>query len=253
MTPATQTDFRTALFDPETAHPVTLTNGADAPAGKRFDVYRNNVAVSLKEAMSAAFPAIEKLLGPENFSAISGFFLRLHPPQDPRLALWGSEFAAFLEGFEPLQHLGYLPDVARLEMARRTSYHSADAAPIAPDIFAATPPEQLANAQLGFAPALRVLRSPWPLLDIWHFNMTPGAPQPSSGAQDILITRQEFDPDLHLLAPGGADFIAACQNGTALDAALDAVQTDHPDFDFPALLTVLLQNSALTSLTLSDT
>ena len=45
----TQTQFRQSLLDPAQAAPAGLTNPDGAQASKRFDVYRNNVAVSLAE------------------------------------------------------------------------------------------------------------------------------------------------------------------------------------------------------------
>lgn len=247
-----QSDFRAALFDPELAVPTSLLDGEARPAGKRFDVYRNNVVMSLKEALSESFPVIEKLLGVQNFSSLAGLYVRAHPPQDPRMMLFGQAFPAFLEGFAPLQHLGYLGDVARLELAQRHSYHASDASPVDPALFGSLPPEQLASATLRFAPAVHLIRSPWPILDIWHFNMTPDAPKPSAIAQDVLITRIEFDPAMHALPPGAGDLIEALQAGAPLGAALETLQTRHPDFDFPSLLGLLLQTGAITALTPSD-
>ncbi len=39
----TQTEFRAAIFDPEMAIPVSLTDGVEQPAGKRFNIYRNKI------------------------------------------------------------------------------------------------------------------------------------------------------------------------------------------------------------------
>ncbi|MGH1576308.1 HvfC/BufC family peptide modification chaperone [Planktotalea sp.] len=243
-----QSDFRAALFDPQIVVPISLTDGQSQPAGKRFDVYRNNVIMSLKEAMSESFPVIEKLIGTQNFASLAGLFVRKHPPKDPRMMLYGIEFPSFLETFEPLSHLGYLPDVARLELARRHSYHAADARPIDPSVFGTLPPEVLASATLSFAPALRVVRSDWPILDIWHFNMTDGAAKPTAGAQDVLLTRAEFDPEMHLLPAGSADLIEALAKETKLGDALDTLENTHPGFDFSALLGLLIQTNALTAL-----
>jgi len=46
------------------AVPASLTDGSEQPAGKRFNVYRNNVIVSLKEALSESFPVVTKLSPP---------------------------------------------------------------------------------------------------------------------------------------------------------------------------------------------
>lgn len=245
----TQSDFRAAIFDPEIAIPASLTDGLQQPAGKRFNVYRNNVIVSLKDALSDSFPVIAKLIGAQNFANLAGLYVRAHPPSDPRMMLYGAQFPTFLERFEPLQHVGYLADVARLELAQRHAYHAADATPIDPAIFGALAPEVLASATVAFAPAMHIVQSSWPVLDIWHFNMTPGAPQPSAAAQDVLVARPEFDPVMLAMPAGGAEVIALLQNGTKLGDALDAVEHSHADFDFSALLGQLLQTGALVALT----
>ena len=248
----TQSDFRAALFDPDLAAPPSLADGEHRAAGKRFDVYRNNVIVSLKQALADSFPVVEKLIGVQNFASLAGLYVRANPPSDPRMMLYGDEFPGFLETFEPLKHIGYLPDVARLELAMRRSYHAADATAIDPAIFASLPPEQLVQTQARFAPAMHIVRSPWPILDIWHFNMTEAAPQPRAEAQDVLIARPEFDPNLHLLGPGAYDVLTLLHTGKPLGTSLESIEETAPDFDFSALLGTLLQSGALISLTTID-
>lgn len=245
----TQSEFRAALFDPEQAVPESLTDGENQPAGKRFNVYRNNVIVSLKEALTDSFPVIEKLIGVQNFNSLAGLFVRAHPPSDPRMMQYGADFPVFLESFTPLAHVQYLADVARLELAQRQCYHAADSSAIDPTVFSTMAPDDLAKTIASFAPALHIVRSPWPILDIWHFNMTEGAPQPNAQGQDVLIARAEFDPQMHVLPQGGADLIETLQKQIPLGEALETVEQTHPDFDFSALLGLLLQTGALVSLT----
>ena len=248
----TQAEFRTAIFDPKLAIPASLTDGLEQPAGRRFNVYRNKVIVSLKDALSESFPVISKLIGPQNFANLAGLYVRSHPPSDPRMMLYGAEFPAFLETFQPLQLVGYLADVARLELTQRYAYHAADATPINPAIFGDLAPEALASATVQFAPAMHIIRSSWPVLDIWHFNMTEGAPQPSASAQDVLIARAEFDPVMLAMPAGSAELIALLQNHAKLGEALETIEQSHPDFDFSALLGLLLQTGALVALTPSQ-
>src|SRR6056297_4262947 len=96
-----QSTFRAALLDAEATRPDGLTDGAGAPAGRRFDVYRNNVAVSLADALEAAFPVIAKLVGTRNFRLLAGAFLRSHPPQSPLMMFYGAEMPTFLSTFGP--------------------------------------------------------------------------------------------------------------------------------------------------------
>lgn len=252
MSTVSQDQFRAALLNPAQAVPAGLLDKADAPAGRRFDVYRNNVAVSLTEAMRTGFPVITRLLGEKNMDGLAGIFLRAHPPRSPLMMHYGQDFPDFLSGFEPLAHLAYLPDVARLELALRRSYHAADTAPVDPDALGTIDPEALMQTSFEFAPAMILLRSPWPLFDLWRFNTEDGAPKPRAIAQDVLITRAEFDPLPHALPPGGADFIAALIDGRTLGAAHETAVAATPDFDLGATLALLLRGGAIISLTTKD-
>ena len=236
-----------AVLDPALAAPKGLTDPEGRPAGKRFDVYRNNVAVSLTEALITAFPTIHKLVGDACFRALAGVFLRKHPPQSARMMFYGAEMPAFLAGFEPVGHLPYLSDIARLECALRESYHAADASPVDPADLQALPPERLMAARLQFAPAMVLLRSDWPIHGIWQANRAPAAPTPQMQPEDVLITRPEFDPEVAPLPPGGATFIATLQGANPFGAALEAAQAEAGDsFDLTALFGLLIGGNAIT-------
>ena len=240
-----QPEFVAAMLDPGRAVPEGLTDPDGRPAGRRFDVYRNNVAVSLTEALEAAFPVIAKLIGTENFKALAGVFLRQHPPSSPLLMFYGEEMPGFLEGFAPLAHIGYLPDMARLELALRHSYHAADAALADPSVLQTMPPDRLTAARLVLAPAVRLIRSRWPVHTIWRFNMEPGAPKPAMTAEDVLVSRPDMDPVQTLLPPGGGAFAAALADGSALGEALERAAAETPAFDLTAALGSLLAASAI--------
>lgn len=241
----TQARFHSALFNTARPVPLGLNDGIGQPAGRRFDVYRNNVAASLTEALEAGFPAVQSLIGRDRFKAVAGQFLRTHPPNTPMLMYYGAAFPEFLEDFQPLAHIGYLVDVARLEQAQREAYHAADAAPVPPDQIATIPPETLGDVMDTLTPALKVIRSTWPIHAIWRFTTEQDAPKPPAIAQDVLITRPEFDPVLTVLPAGGAAFITALHSGVTLDTALDTATQDAPDFDLQTMLAVLLHQNAI--------
>ena len=238
-------DFLPALMDPARPVPEGLTDGAGRPAGRRFAVYRNNVTHSLTEALATGFPAILGLLGEVNFRPIAREYLRGHPPQSPLMMHYGADFPAFLEGFPPLAHLPYLGDVARLELALRASYHAADHVALDAPTLAAIPPEALADTRLAVAPSLRLLRSPWPVRDVWAFTLRPDQPKPQAGAQDVAVIRSGFDPEPHVLPPGAAAFIAALAAGETLGEAAGQAEEAAPAFDLPVTLSLLLTQGAL--------
>jgi hypothetical protein len=237
-----------ALLDPAQPVPEGLTDGQGRPAGRRLNVYRNNIASSLTEALERNFPAIARLIGAENFRHISGLFLRAHPPQSPLIALYGAEFAAFLETFQPLAKYPYLGDIARVEQARRAAYHAADATPLDPATLATLSPEALMQARLTLAPAVHLVQSRFPVHAIWAFNMEDG-PKPRPTAQSVLVTRPGFDPVLTPLSPAAGNAIAALMAGEPLGTAHDHGLASDPGFDLAEALTPLIAQQAVTALT----
>lgn len=238
----TQTAFHAALLDPDHAVPAGLTGPGGAPAGKRFAVYRNNVAVGLTQALETGFPVLRRLLGDAFFAALAGVFLRAHPPRSQLMMHYGAEMPEFLAGFPPVAHLAYLPDVARLELALRAAYHAADAAPLPVATLASLPPDRLMAARLRLAPAVRLIRSAHPVHGIWLANTAADAPPPRPGPEDALILRPGFDPTVHCLPPGGGAFVAALCAGATVGDAADAAGPDH---DLTATLALLLDGGAI--------
>jgi hypothetical protein len=237
--------FTAALLDPALPPPLGLTDPQGRPAGRRFAVYRNNVAVSLTEALETGFPVVRKLVGDDFFAAMAGVYFRAHPPQNRILATYGQDMPAFLLGFPPVAALPYLADVARLELALRAAYHAADVAGLDPAALAALPPERLMAARVRLAPAVALIRSPWPVQGIWMAN-TAGTAAPPMVPQDVLVTRAALDPEPHLLPPGGGAFVAALMAGDTLEQAALSAGAGH---DLPATVGLLLAGGAITDLT----
>lgn len=243
-----QSQFRAALLDPEAPTPAGLRDGDGRPAVKRFDVYRNNVTVALIKALRSAFPVLHKLLGTQSFDQLARLFARAHPPRTPLMMHYGAAMPAFLEGFAPLSHLAYLPDVARLELALRRSYHAADAPAFDSARLGAAAPETLMASTLILAPSVELVKSPWPLVDIWCFNTVEGAAKPRSIAQSALITRPAFDPEPHALSAAQAEWIAHVLSGATLGDAQVAATANSADFDLTPLLSLLFQTNAIADL-----
>ena len=240
-----QTSFTDAIFDPAAPRPAGLSDGQGQAAGRRFDVYRNNVIASLTEALQAAFPVIEKLVGEANFKVLAGDFVRAHPPSSPLMMFYGAELPIFLKSYGPVASIRYLPDVARLETAIRQSYHEGDAVPADPAVFGSLSPEALMASRLTLVPSARLVRSAWPIHAIWRFNREDGAPKPEMAPQDVLIVRPNLDPQPLLLPPGGGAFVARLLARDTLSGALEAAVQEVGDFDLTQTLTLLISNAAI--------
>ena len=161
--------FSNAVLSPRAAVPNGLHEGRGKAANRRFSIYRNNVMDSLIKALQTGFPVIAKLLGEQSFENIASGFVRQYPPKSAVISQYGDLLPAFLKGFKPLDHLPYLGDTARLELALRQSYHAADNSAIQPSELDTLSPDQLNSAPLAAGP-LR-LRDPLCLVYIRHLAL----------------------------------------------------------------------------------
>jgi len=240
-----QREFVSRMLDPEAPVPDGLKDAAGDSAGKRFDVYRNNVAVSLTDALATGFPVIHKLVGEDFFRAVAGVYLRAFPPKSPLMMHYGDDMPDFLAGFPPAASLPYLPDIARLELGLRHSYHAADAIAIAPDALANVAPDALATIHFRFAPAVKFISSDFPIHAIYRANTQTDAPKPVMQPEAVLITRPAFDPDFHILDPAAA----VCAHHLLQGAPLGDATAQSPDaLNLGALLGLLLAQGAVTEI-----
>jgi hypothetical protein len=127
---ATIDAFVEALTDLLRPAPPETRGREGRPDARRFAVYRNNIAVGLIASLEMRYPVTRRLVGDDFFRAMAQAFVARNKPSSPVLILYGAEFPAFVETFEPAREIAYLPDVARLENAWVESYHSADAMPL---------------------------------------------------------------------------------------------------------------------------
>lgn len=240
-----QSAFRAALLDPGLPVPAGLRNAQGQPATRRFDVYRNNVAAGLSDALETAFPVIRAIVGDAFFRAMAGVYLRAHPPITPLMMFYGAQMPTFLSDFPPVRHLPYLPDIARIETALREAYHAADAAPVAAETLAVLDPARLDAIRITLAPALRLIVSDYPVHGIWLATARQGAPNPQMRPEAVLITRPGFDPQIDPLDPCGVAAIRALAAGAPLGAAMAA---GGEDLDQAALLTLLMARGAIVAI-----
>jgi hypothetical protein len=108
--------------------------GAGVPAGlaargpgeidRRFAVYRNNVTVSLVNALRLRFPVIERLVGEEFAREMFRAFAVAHPPDSPLMMRYGGNMPAFLAEFPPVRDLLVFPSPTAAVPVRRALLRS---------------------------------------------------------------------------------------------------------------------------------
>ena len=128
----------------------------------------------------------------------------------------------------------------------RHAYHAADADPIDAQALAKLAPERLMAAKFGFAPAIYVLKSDFPVYGIYRANTVVGAPNAVMQAEAMLISRPQFDPKQSLITAEAATCITSLLAGNSLGVAMTAAGND---LDLGATLGLLLGQGCITSLT----
>jgi hypothetical protein len=242
--------FSAALLDPDLATPTVVAGPKSKAAVKRYNVYRNNVTVSLINALAAAFPSTLRITGVDFFRAVARFYLRATPPRSPLLFDYGRDFPDFIERYEYAQSVPWLADVARIERAWLDAYHAADVQPLMPHDFAAIPAAWLVNTVLKPHPATRVIRSRFSAVTIFTASRTDGPASRVEAVEpeDALVTRPAMEVEVRRLPPGGAIFLSRLMTGESLGAAASAALSESPSFDLPANIRGLLEAGAFTTI-----
>jgi hypothetical protein len=236
-----QDEFAEALLSATTPVPSCLKGSGIRRAGRRFAVYRNNVAASLIEALGARFPVVKRLVGDQFFSAIAHAFVLREPPFSPLLIHYGETFAAFIAEFDEAKPLPYLADVARLEYARGRAYHAADAEPLPRAAFASLPAGRVGAVRVTLHPSVGIIASAYPVLSIWEVNQaTAVKPVSHWGPEAALVARPFLEVETRRIGAGTDIFLAALQVGSTIAEAVEMATAAASDFNASDGLAVLI-------------
>jgi len=248
------TAFASALINPERATPAVVSGPKGKAAAKRYNVYRNNVTVSLIDALAAVYPAVQRITGVDFFRAMARSHIRATPPCSPLLSEYGRDFPAFIERYEYASSMPWLADAARIERAWLDAYHAADAEPLPPAALAAVPQEKLADLDFIAHPATRIVRSRFSAVTIVASNRgnEPVGKIDASIPEDALITRPDLEVMLRRLPPGGATFIESLMSGRSLGEAAASALEISSSFDIAANIAGMIDAGAFTKIILGE-
>lgn len=245
-----QGQFADALINPDAPLPEGIVDPDGKPAPKRFAVYRNNVIVSLTEAMKATFPAVAALVGEDFFKQMAQIFVQATLPSGPLLNEYGRDFPEFVAKFEPAQGLPFLPDIARLDRAWLDAYHAADAGPLDPAQLSGIDEEALVETRFVPHPAMRLVTSQFPIVDIWNAGKSG---QAAAGVdptlrQTALVVRPDVEVSVHVLTSAEGVFFSSLADGARLGEAAEAATSADATFDLPRVLGLVISSGAFTSI-----
>jgi hypothetical protein len=249
-------EFAAALLDPQRAVPAGLRawNGSDPRA--RLAVYRNNVVGSLVDALAETFPVVQQLVGPEFFRAMAALFVRQSPPVSRVLAHYGQDLPSFIAAFAPARGLPYLADVARLEVARVTAYHAADADAVSDAALrlALASGNRMGELKLVLHPSVTTLESRHAVVTLWAAHQVEDVgdivPVDVDVPERALVLRAGLDVLVLRASDGAVPFVEALRAGLDLGDAAARALAAAPECDLAAVLSQLLAHGAVSSLDL---
>ncbi|CAI9402664.1 hypothetical protein ANOBCDAF_00953 [Pleomorphomonas sp. T1.2MG-36] len=237
--------FSAALLAPGRSVPTLVTGPRGKRAEARYNVYRNNVTVSLIDALASIFPAVERITGSDFFRAMARFHVRETPPASPLLFEYGRAFPDFIDCYDHAADMPWLSDVARIERLWLDSYHAADAPTLKAETLSNVPPEKLDGLVFTPHPATRLISSVHPAVTIFAANRSAGPvcrveDRPEGG----LITRLDDEVTIRLLPSGNLAFLNALLGGESLAAAADAALAADPAFDLSGAICEMIAAGA---------
>ena len=247
-----QTLFSQALIDPVLEVPDFVAKTGDKPSGKRFNVYRNNIMVSLTEAIIDSYPVVSELVGEEFATAMARVYVGDNLPKSPVLYEYGEGYGDFIASFEPANSLPFLADIARLEWAWLQAYHSADHQPLLIEALAEFGEDHMGNLRFTFCSGVALLQSDHPIVSIWSAHqgeqrdkelLAQILPQ----GEFALVTRPAYDVLVHSLEPGVHAFFKALQSGFPLAVSIDKGNT-FSNFDVAGAINTVFETKTVAAI-----
>jgi hypothetical protein len=213
---------------------VVLPSPSLEPAA-RIDVYQEMYFWRLYEVLREDFPKTHEALDEEFEPLVRGYLAR-HPSAHPSVRHLGDRLADFLETDAAARPRPWLADLAHLERARTDAFDAPDATPLVANDLGVVAPEDWASLRFRLVPALDVLRSRWPVHDVWSAPRTAPGMQPTV----VRVWRQDF---VVFHAPMDAVeemAFAALRAGLPFAAVCEAVAEHVPEEDAAAEAGALL-------------
>ena len=221
-----------------------------------FAVHANNARVSLRIALEHAYPVTRRLVGSDFFTGMAEEFVASHPPNHGWLSAYGADFADFVADYRPLADLEYLADVARLEWARVRAANGPDDLGIDLKALAIINADTLEGLLLSLHAAASLVRSPFPVFDIWRAHQLTVEDDSeweqidlAKGPQTILVCRPTaLEVGVTLLGSGDAAFLSAVAGHSSFGAAYQAAVVAEADYNLASSLGELVCLRALAAL-----
>lgn len=222
-----------AIISGNTGSATALISGHRQLAD-RLNIHRNTMLTALTNALALTYPAVLALVGEVFFHQMARTFVQVQPPHVALLNQYGNALADFLSGYEPVEALPYLPDVARLEWAVECASQAFGSTQSQVDV-------DLGGTRFALAPSLILLTTRYPAEAIWRAVLNRGEEALSridmTPVDTLLaIWLQGNSPAFAPLSNSAGAFLKKLLAGDDVETAIGAVVFADPGCDPVAVI-----------------
>jgi hypothetical protein len=211
---------------------TALTGEITAPGANpttRFQIYRNNMFLSLARHLKAVFPVTARVGDERFFVYAAREFIRSHPPREPHLSTYGGDFAKFLASFPPSRNVRLLVEMAAFEWAVHCALIAAERPPLAAAALARVSGDS-GQISVALQPSLGFVLARWPVLVLWAAEgRNDDAIKPKLNR--IALFRRGDNIRVLELKSASFGFWRNLQKGVALDCAAARALARNPQFN----------------------
>ncbi len=197
--------------------------------GGRLDVYRHGYPSRILEALRDAYPALDTILGEGSFHNLVRRYLAAIELRSYNLNDVGAQLPAHCRR-DPLRDgLPFLGDLAELEWAVLSAYQSREKPPVDPQKLAGFDMADWETAVLELQPAVAVVSSQWPILDLLEtkdIERDQIDVALEDRPQSVLVYRRRLEVEQRLVDAAEQRALQLLGSGTPLGEAIAELAAD---------------------------
>jgi len=172
---------------PDAALVAAILPSATLTPAERVSIYQSMYVWRLHEVLGEDYPKTAEALG-DGFESVVRRYLERHPSEHPSLRHLGRHLPAFLARDAATSERPWLAELARLELARTNAFDAPDAVPLRATDLHTIAPEAWASVRFVPIAAVEVVRSAWPVHEVWADPTATPSPRDTL----VRVWRQEF-------------------------------------------------------------
>ncbi len=191
---------------------------------ERMSVYAGGYVARIRESLAETYEAVKHVMGEDAFTRLAESYAQAYPSHSYNLSDASKELPTFLEQSTWKDNLPFLPDLARLERLIAESFHSFAKSKFDVLALAGLDEDGWNNLRIEFQPFVKIISSPWPIVDLWTARKTPiskinvtleGRPQCA------LVYRREFEVFCRPISGFEYEFLKSFFSGKTLGQACE--------------------------------